>query len=425
VSPDNRHIAAVARRGGKEVFLLNGKEVSVHDQINTYTDLTVSLDYAFSGTVTSAHTKVAAFSQEGGRVAFAVRDGKSEAVVIDGKTGPAFASVFLPVFSRDGKRFAYQASPDGKKQLLVVDDLPTDLYDEIVEGPLFSPDGKHLAYRAALSDQYSVVADGVRGRSYSHPGGRSSITFSPDGRRLVYEANRNGRRFLVEGSTEIPGEGYVSWITFSPDSTRLAYAQDNTLIVDGSTVGTFEQVDRILFSADSKHFVAAVVKSGHRFLVRDGATQPVGGDWMDSTTLVVSPDGHRVAYAALRGDRRVAVADGLAPQPTADSVGPFVFTSDSKRLAFVTRSGAKDRVVADGVIGPESDAVALLTFTPDGKDLLYASSTGGAWRILAAGREILRCDALPPGARLVFEGPRSFRTGCQRKGTFYLIRVPL
>ena len=204
VSPDNRYIAAVVKRGDKNAFLINGKEIAVYDEINTYTNMTFSLNYGTSGTFKSAQTNVATFSQEGGHVAFVARKDKTEMAVVDGKEGPAYASVFLPVFSRDGKRVAYEASPDGKKRVIITDGVPSDQYDDIAEGPLFSPDGTHLAYRAGLSDKYFVLLDGYCGRSYDHSGGRSSMTFSPDGRRFVYEANMNHSTFLSMARRKFP-----------------------------------------------------------------------------------------------------------------------------------------------------------------------------------------------------------------------------
>jgi hypothetical protein len=425
VSPDNKNIAAVVKRGDKNAFLVNGKEIAVHDKINTYTDLTFSLESPFSGALESTQTKVASFSQEGGHVAFVARKHKTEMVVIDGKEGPPYARVFLPVFSREGKRVAYEASPDGNKRVIIADGVAGDQYDDIAEGPLFSPDGAHLAYRAELNNRFFVVLDGTRGRSYHHPGGRWSMTFSPDGRRFVYEAHMNDRHFLVDGTSEIPGDGYIDLITFSSNSSRLAYNQGGALILDGKTIGRFNQVEKIVFGADSKHLVVAVVDSGRTALVRDGVIHKMEDEWMDWNTLEVSPDGNRVAYAAKRKNAWVAIADGLAPQPSAESVGPFVFSSDSKHLAFLSSSGKKVRVVTDGMSGPEWDEVRHLAFSPNCAFLVYTARIGGAWKVIANDREIFGCDELVPGTHLVFDGPQSLCMICNESGTFYAVSVTL
>jgi WD40 repeat protein len=428
VSPDNTHIAAVVRRGDRQALVLDGKEIAVADEILTYASLLFTAYTPFPGQLTSATANVATFSNDGAHFAFCVRDGQSQAAVVNGAKQPTFAKVDLPVFSSGGKHFAYRASPDAKKWLFVVDGKPTETYDSIVEGPLFSPDGNQVAYRASIGVNYFVVANGTRGRSYSPTGGRnSSLTFSRDGRRLVYEAERDDRRFLVDGSKEIPSQGYINKITFSPDSTRLAYAvQGSALMVDGNVAGKFGEVRNIVFSADSRHLVAAVdATSGSvaQHLYRDGAVKLVDGDWMDSASLAISADGSRVAYAVRRGkDRWVPVGDGLAPQSDAEHVGPFLFSSDSKHIAFISKNAGKARVVADGTPGPESDDVALMTFSPDGS-LVYASREGATWRLLASSREVLRCDSLPVGANVIFEDSRSFHLVYERNGVFFSSKV--
>src|ERR1700683_2450877 len=78
VSPDNRYIASMARRSPKTAFLLNGKEISVDDEIFNYVD---QLSLPGSAVMVLSSNTVAAFSEEGGHYGFVVRDEASQAAV--------------------------------------------------------------------------------------------------------------------------------------------------------------------------------------------------------------------------------------------------------------------------------------------------------------------------------------------------------
>ena len=81
-----------------------------------------------------------------------MRQGKGQDwfVVVNGKEGPAFDRVVLPVFSPDGKLLVYRARKEGKRFLVVADtagktikQLPA--YEQVFQ-PVFTGDGKSVAY---------------------------------------------------------------------------------------------------------------------------------------------------------------------------------------------------------------------------------------------------------------------------------------
>ena len=57
------------------------------------------------------------YSKDGHHYVYAARKGEKWFVVVNGKEGPAFDRVVLPVFSPDGKRLVYRARKDGKRFL--------------------------------------------------------------------------------------------------------------------------------------------------------------------------------------------------------------------------------------------------------------------------------------------------------------------
>ena len=85
-----------------------------------------------------------------GHYAYAARKGQDWLVVVNGKEGPAFDRVVLPVFSPDGKLVLYRARKDGKRFLVVADTAGKTIkqqpaYEQVFQ-PVFTGDGKSVAY---------------------------------------------------------------------------------------------------------------------------------------------------------------------------------------------------------------------------------------------------------------------------------------
>ncbi len=88
VSPDSKHVAYVARRGGKQLVVVDGVEGKEYDRIG-------------QGTLV--------FSPDSKRVAYGARRGDKQLVVVDGVEGKEYDGIGQGtlVFSPDSKRVAY------------------------------------------------------------------------------------------------------------------------------------------------------------------------------------------------------------------------------------------------------------------------------------------------------------------------------
>src|ERR1019366_7508807 len=102
------------------------------------------------------------FSTDGRHFAFVTRRDQKVCVVVDGQAGAEFDNIGegTPLFSPDGKRVAYGALK-GKKQLVVVDGQAGAECDGILEGtPIFSHDGRLMVYGAKTGEKWLLMVNG-------------------------------------------------------------------------------------------------------------------------------------------------------------------------------------------------------------------------------------------------------------------------
>jgi Tol biopolymer transport system component len=242
-------------------------------------------------------------------------------------------------------------SADGKRLLALQDESLVIVHldgrvDHVADGangfvtPSLSPDGTTVAFhrvRGQGSGLYVVGTDGEQARrvARANPGLHrySSVSWSPDGRRLAYGtmwglyiARADGRGDPVRIPTDVspgrepypPGFGGAAW---SPDGSLIA------------------------FDFGGSVFVVRPDGVGLRLLA--GGTDPV---W--------SPDGTKIAFHHDGFDGAVVEADGTGfrrlPACRCDLRGPVFnpslsWSSDGSRIAFVSgRGNAVSTVRPDG-----------------------------------------------------------------------------
>ena len=168
-------------------------------------------------------------------------------------------------------------------------------------------------------------------------------------------------------------------------------------------------------------------------------------DYLGATTGIhFSPDGGRLAYAALVGSKWRLVVNDISPLPLGegqgvrasqieshnphpsslptnlrsvpgegtlyDNLGNLAFSPDGKQLAYGALAGKKWCVVVDGREGKPFEAIAAdsLQFSPDGARLAYVAQSGGKWSVVAGSHEGKAYDNLgtlhfsPNGKRLAY-----------------------
>jgi hypothetical protein len=258
-SPDSKRVAYVAKRGEKNLVVVDGVEGKEYDGIS-------------GGALV--------FSPNSKRVAYRAKRGDKSFFVVDGVEGKEYDDVadFSLVFSPDSKRVAYVAKR-GEKNLAVVDGVEGQEYDGIrVWGVVIGFDGKILGYSSlqlGVEGGMPMVLAGVEGKDY---GGAAGPFFSPDSQRVAYLARRHGKWFVVVDGVEGKKYDGIGWfLHFSPDSKRVAYfakrGEEYLVVVDGVEGKEYDDVawrPWPWFSPDSKR-VAYVAERGKKwFVVVDG-----------------------------------------------------------------------------------------------------------------------------------------------------------
>src|SRR5262249_34368006 len=143
-----------------------------------------------------------------------------QVAVVDGRAGQPWDAVQDLTLAPRGNRVAY-AGGRGKTWRIVIDGQEQEGTTQPRSGITFGCDGRRVAWIGTHDDGYSIVVDGESGRTYDAVG---TPKFSPDCRRLVYAAMRNGSTVVVTDDEEWPAGGRLGdAIWFSPDSSRVAW----------------------------------------------------------------------------------------------------------------------------------------------------------------------------------------------------------
>lgn len=250
-SADGSHYAYGAQNGGHSVLMVDGKEVARQPakRVRSKDANGQPVDVAEGGISNIT------YGPTGDRLVYMVSKGtEKQSYVVDGQAQKEYAAIPSGArFSRDGKHFAYFASPKAGRRLVVrdgvegkEDDAPGD--DATFDGDVaLSADGSRMAVKIRRNGKSLVSIDGTDGKEYDEA---LFPQFGADGKRWCHLAAKGDEVLLVLDGVE--GKPYQDFAPpgpqFSASGHHVAWgvARDKRWRVAVDTLETAETFDGLV-----------------------------------------------------------------------------------------------------------------------------------------------------------------------------------
>ncbi|MFL6332523.1 MAG: TolB family protein [Pyrinomonadaceae bacterium] len=345
-----------------------------------------------------------AVSPDRRHVAFVAKVANGEAAYVDGVAGKPYPSIANDplseagtlhpfTFSRDGSRVAYVAILSDERtargpRLVVLDGKEGPVFDNIWSGGLvFSDDGRHFAYTAGRGGKLFAVVDGAEYGPYERVGTPDFREYKDRGFVFGFDATRGGRLLFVANGQE--------------------YAADDM------------KGRELFFGEQQARDPREVVREGKHWVVWEGHEVGPFDEEIGPSSIDVAPragGGSLVTFEGKRGEKQIAVVDGVVGQPY-DYVGRIYVSPGAAHTLYPARRGEDSFVVFDGREGPKFSNVEMdyggQPFSPDGQHYAYAafSQTGPdaeKFLVVTDGREgklydyVTSVTYTPDGAHLLY-----------------------
>jgi len=339
-SPDSKHFAFAAKKGGKWLLNIDDTEHKIYDFVLN-----------------------PIFSLDSRRISYIASDNNKQFVVVDGaeKRSFDFIGTQSPIFSPNGQRVAYVAGSK-KRLFVVIDEKEIGPYEDIGDHtPVFSPDSKRVAFRVIRKkilgrEDYIVVDD----REHTHYDGLSYETiFTPDNQKVVYAAYQKKKWFMVTDQEEGKRYDGISLPYISPDGKKLAYmgrvGKKEVIVLDGIEGNFYETCRGLTFSPDSQQY-AYFAQVGEKYtLVKDGKE---GKRYKSLGNIAFSPDNKILVYTAYTDGQNGFLVINEKEEKPYELAGKYItFSTDSKHIAYVAMSGGQEMVIIDGLEGKRYDNI--------------------------------------------------------------------
>lgn len=349
------------------------------------------------------------WSSDGSTVGYVGLRGEAPVPVIGERRFPGYVWADGPVFSADGKHWAFRvgksAGKDRERWWVLLDGKETGADDWIGLIALAPTGGGWCAWTqpgarydstgAYANSEQVLVTPWKKGAKWADANSLVLPRFSPDGSFVSTLASKSGTwRLLIadkKGERELgKSQGWISGWDVGPDGKSFALA-----VAD--TAGMDELPPDLPPEAMPAEAKTVILFGKERF----------GADRDTARAPVLSPDAKHVAWTFRAGTKSgVAVDAGKDGKASHDHVVALAWRPDGKELAFVVCDGGHPRpgvvsaageplyeggkwsVVRRDASGKETAEastwveIADLTWSRDGKLLAYAAKDVEGWRVV-------------------------------------------
>lgn len=173
LSPDGKRLAYEAKRGGRAFVVVDGVEGTRYDSILS-----------------------PQWSPDGRRLAYQVDNENEIFLVLDGKELKKHIPMVIMAFSPDSKKFSYLAIEGLKtdRELVIENGKPGPVFAKVALPLLYSPDSSTLVYSAKKSGKWHLVMNGKEGPPYDKI---SNLRMSSSGKQIQFLARRGNELYQV------------------------------------------------------------------------------------------------------------------------------------------------------------------------------------------------------------------------------------
>jgi hypothetical protein len=390
ISPHGVHVATIENDGSRVVVWYDGVEGPRFDEI---------IEQPF-------HNQVV-FSPDGNRYAYCARSGTQYVVVVDGKelvrSSEANSGRFDGAscelgFTSNSKHVFWMSNvvletTRGKMfHRFWFDGRPSPT-GSVTDGPAISPDGGHLAYGLTISDPYHQdrFAFAVDGKIEPYVAGAPQWTADskhlytqrsspPTGTELLFDGRPIAKAFGFKVYIPPVGDMVVVAVTGGANGHPFSFLVVNGKKVPGSETVERGLIEKVIFSADGKHYAALCLDTtNHHYVFSDGKR---GEEYAAINDLAFTGDSSAVAYQAIANGKMFVVIGGheYGGAGIGALTGPVVASAGSHVGASMTLSGRSTLLLDGKPVPVEARQFGSVGFSPDGKHcafVAYDGSTGG------------------------------------------------
>jgi hypothetical protein len=221
----------------------------------------------------------------------------------------------------------------------------------------------------------------------------------------------------------------LSWVrspVVSRDARTFAYAGGTGtqafVMVDNKPAATFDGVRDLTFHPDGR--LAFVATRGRESFLVDGDQEH--RDWPDFRSPAFSSAG-KLAVLVVDAPNRLRVLFDGRVGPAVDTIaqlhrtgadGPFEFSPDGQRCAYIAKSKGKWSAVIDDQFGPGFDAIGKLVFSSDSRRVAYSARSGKKWYVVTGDEKSV---ALQDVAELLYRPDGEYAYAARSAGLYRLV----